>query len=105
MNHSINSYDKEYIAELMAAFPVHETLSPDQALDLVSTRFDRLNTESFIKTLQTLDEQAYSRRLVQFPRVLHRYLFSSILNQCHKRIDSHNYEQYSVATFCCVSLC
>lgn len=64
----------------MADFPVALPPSVDDALDKIRVRYDKLNSEDFIKHLNTKVDHEFVLVFERLPLILHNYLFSGILN-------------------------
>lgn len=84
MNHQSDSNDKEHFRTLMRDFPVIDSPTIDQALKTVYSRYDKLNTDEFVKKLMGLDEINFSKLFRYLPFLLHGYLFEGIFSNAGK---------------------
>lgn len=80
MNHTTESHDREYLAELMRDFPVQNPPSLEIASKLLLLRFEKLNVEQFSAALVPLSDDEFVQRFHSLPLKIHRYLFRDILS-------------------------
>ncbi|WP_353740426.1 Fic family protein [Desulfolithobacter dissulfuricans] len=89
MNHDYDSHDKDHFRCLQRDFPVNTTIPVHTALSIVHARYDKLNTEAFVKILESLDDLEFPSFFSRLPLALHTYLFKDILSNADRyRLES-----------------
>lgn len=90
-NHSFDNFDREYLEELIKAFPVTPPISLEEALKKLKDRSQQWSPFEFVDLVQneptgfTLEEI-----LPHLPRLLHLQMFSNVLGNAGSYRDSND---------------
>lgn len=80
-NHYFDSFDREYLAELIEAFPVDPPISLEEALNQIKDKGQQWSPFVFVDLLRNQDISLSLEELLPYlPRILHQQMFSNILS-------------------------
>lgn len=90
-NHPFDTYDREYLAELIRDFPVSPSVTLDQALQQIKDRSQQWSPFGFVEQIR-LNSTAFSLEeiLPDLPLILHRIIFNGILGNAGCYRSSHD---------------
>lgn len=80
-NHPFDTFDREYLAELIRDFPVSPPISVDDALQQLKDRSQQWSPFEFVDTVRNKSVNfSFEEALPDLPRFLHRQIFKGILS-------------------------